>query len=98
MLILHQHPDNKDRAGPETVKGHMKIYERTGVDASSTWIADWKNVGTAICTSSIETQMNLEKCVTVQLEGGEITIDCESFRKSLCLKIVTQQLITSLSA
>jgi hypothetical protein len=78
MMILHQNPGNKDRAPPSSVKGHMRIYDRTGVDASSTWIVDWKDVGTAVCTTSIETQMNLERCVTVQMEGGELTVDCES--------------------
>lgn len=77
MMILHQHPDNKSKAPPSSVKGHMRIYERTGVDASSTWIVDWKDVGTAVCTTSIETQMNLDRCVTVQMEGGELTVDCE---------------------
>ena len=77
MMILHQHPDNKSKAPPSSVKGHMRIYERTGVDASSTWIVDWKDVGTAVCTTSIETQMNLDRCVTVQMEGGELTVDCK---------------------
>ncbi|KAG7575486.1 hypothetical protein FFLO_00305 [Filobasidium floriforme] len=80
MMILHQNPGNKERAPPSSVKGHMRIYERTGVDASSTWIVDWKDVGTAVCTTSIETQMNLERCVTVQMEGGELTVDFPTFR------------------
>lgn len=78
MLILHQHPDNKDRTPPSNVKGHMRIYERTGVDASSFWIVDWKDVGTAVCTSSIETQMG-DKCVTVEMEGATLSIDCKSY-------------------
>jgi hypothetical protein len=77
-MILHQHPDNKSKSGPSSVKGHMRIYDRTGVDASATWIVDWKDVGTAVCTTSIDTQMNLDRCVTVQMEQGEMTIDCES--------------------
>jgi predicted dehydrogenase len=80
MLLMHQHPDNKTKAGPSSISGHMIPYKRTGVDGHSTWILEWEDIGVAICTASITTQMSSETSVIVQLDSAEVHIDFPTYR------------------
>jgi hypothetical protein len=80
MLLLQQHPDNKSHAAPSSITGHMVPYARTGVDASTTWIVEWKDLGVAVCTASMTTVMSLERSVIIQLESAEIHIDFPTYR------------------
>ncbi|KAJ9110290.1 hypothetical protein QFC19_001693 [Naganishia cerealis] len=80
MLLMHQHPDNKTKAAPSSIVGHMVPYARTGVDGHSTWIMEWKDVGVAINTASITTQMSTETAVIIQLESAEVHIDFPTYR------------------
>lgn len=77
---MHQHPDNKPKAGPSSISGHMIPYKRTGVDGHSTWILEWEDIGVAICTASITTQMSSETSVIVQLDSAEVHIDFPTYR------------------
>lgn len=80
MMLLHQHPDNKSYAPPSSITGHMVPYTRTGVDDSSTWILEWKDLGVAVCTASMSTVMSLERSVIIQLESAEVHIDFPTYR------------------
>ncbi|KAJ9118848.1 hypothetical protein QFC24_006047 [Naganishia onofrii] len=80
MLLMHQHPDNKTKASPSSISGHMIPYKRTGVDGHSTWILEWEDIGVAICTASITTQMSSETSVIVQLDSAEVHIDFPTYR------------------
>lgn len=81
MLLMHQHPDNKDKSPPSSIFGTMIPYPRTGVDAHSTWILEWANLNSiAICTASITTQMSTARSVSIQLDRAEITIDFPTYR------------------
>lgn len=82
MLLLHQHPLNTLNGGhgPSGVTGHMTLYPRTGVDASSAWVVEWAGVGTSVCTTSMDIEPSLggrERAVVVQMERGELAIHCE---------------------
>lgn len=76
MLMMHQYPANEGRP-PSKVTGHMTLW-KNGVDESSAWIIDWKNIGQAILSSSIVINMSKEESVIIQMEKADIHIACES--------------------
>lgn len=91
MLALHQNPiTNAQRNAPNKVTGHMTIYERTGVDASSSWIVEWPapskgaKAPHAVCTSSMVASGSRESAVVVQMEKADVHITCESNSAPLC--------------
>lgn len=47
MLLLHRHPDNKERKAPKFINSHQSIYQRTKVDQRSRWLVDWEDVSEA---------------------------------------------------
>jgi len=72
MLLVHEHPSNNPRKHPSTIKGHMKLYPKTGVDETSTWILEWDGVGEAICTASMTIQGSKEHSVIIQMETADV--------------------------
>lgn len=76
MLVMHHHPDNKDK-DPKVVSSYQKIYERSGVDAASQWIVSWKGFGDATLTTDMETTGFDDACVVVSCEQADLAIACE---------------------
>lgn len=76
MLAMHHHPDNKDK-DPRVVSSYQKIYERSGVDAASTWIVSWKGLGDAVCVTDMTTSGYDDACVVVSCEEADLVLSCE---------------------
>lgn len=77
MMLLHHHPDNKSRAPPKMLFSHQTIYERSGVDANSRWLLEWKGVGQAMCTTDMTAHGSREACVVVTCSEGDLIIEGE---------------------
>jgi len=76
MLLLHQHPQNNDRA-PRVVHSFQDIYERTGGDESSCWVVEWEGLGQAAFRSSMTVDGLREMAVVINCEEGDLVIDGE---------------------
>lgn len=78
MLILHHHPDNKNRAPPKLLFSHQTLYkERTNVDLNSRWLLEWDGVGQALCTTDMAANGNQDATVTITCEEADVCLECE---------------------
>lgn len=76
MLALHQHPDNKDK-DPQVVSSYQRIYERSGVDAMSHWIVEWKGFAEARCLTDMTASGLSEATAVITCQEADLVIDCE---------------------
>ena len=76
MLLLHQHPNNKD-SKPKVVSSHQRVYARTGVDALSHWIVQWEGLPEAFLTADMTLLGPKECTVIVHCEKADLVIECE---------------------
>lgn len=81
MLALHHHPDNKDRS-PRVVTSYQKIYPRSGVDAMSHWIVDWKDFAQCRCLTDMTTSGYKNATAIISCEEGDLVIPYPPWRPS----------------
>lgn len=79
MLALHQHPDNKD-ASPRVVSSYQRIYPRSGVDAMSHWIVDWKDFAQCRCLTDMTTSGYTDATAVIACEEGDLVIPYPPWR------------------
>lgn len=80
MLVMHQHPDNADRAAPALVNSHQTILNKTKVDANSRWRLEWENVGPADLACDMTTTGFRDWAVIISCEEADVFIECKSSR------------------
>jgi hypothetical protein len=99
MLALHHHPDNKDQ-DPQVVNSYQQVYARSGVDAMSHWIVEWKGLAQARCLTDMTASGMGEATAVVTCEEADLVIACE-WRKPwaayvcICRRKVTAEDIPS---
>lgn len=76
MLAIHQHPDNKDKH-PKVVNSYQRVYNRSGVDAMSHWIVEWKDFAEARCLTDMTASGCGEATAIITCEEADLVIECE---------------------
>ncbi|TXT09023.1 hypothetical protein VHUM_02497 [Vanrija humicola] len=74
MLAFHHHPDNKD-PDPKVVSSYQRIYERSGVDAASQWIVEWKGLGQATLVSDMTASGYNDASVVITCLEGDLVLN-----------------------
>ncbi|CAK9781188.1 NAD(P)-binding protein [Cutaneotrichosporon oleaginosum] len=73
MLALHQHPDNTD-SDPRVVASYQKVYERSGVDAASTWVVSWKDFADATLVTDMTASGFNDACAVITCEEADVAL------------------------
>jgi hypothetical protein len=77
MLVLHQHPLNKDRKPPKLHFSHQTLYPRSNVDLNSRWLLEWEGVSQAMLMTDMNTHGPRESTVYISCEEGDLALECE---------------------
>lgn len=74
VLVLHQHPDNKD-AEPKVLDSSQRIYARNGVDEQSSWTVRWDGLGESRILCDFTAWTPRDCAAVIDCENGQLVID-----------------------
>ncbi|GFZ46901.1 hypothetical protein JCM24511_04121 [Saitozyma sp. JCM 24511] len=80
MLVLHQHPLNKDRKPPKLHFSHQTLYPRSNVDLNSRWLLEWEGVSQAMLMTDMNTHGPRESTVYISCEEGDLALEWGPFK------------------
>lgn len=77
MLVLHQHPDNKDK-DPKIIDWSQRIYKRNGVDELSAFTVRWEGLAESRMLNDFTAWTPRDNACVVDFDKAQLVIDRES--------------------